>query len=158
MKKKLITILLIFVYAFVWAKDNTQIKSFEELMDYVKSGNEVSVVLHYAKCELISDNEIVDDVPDAIGGMTLDVWEYFAPMVIYNEKAFLVSSTSKLIQYPKGDGYVYNYVKIRFYDDNSVKITAEYLDAETYKVLMTENFFGKIADGKNDEGIFIYAD
>jgi hypothetical protein len=69
----------------------------------------------------------------------------------------LVSSTSKLIQYPKGDGYVYNYVKIRFYDDNSVKITAEYLDANTYKVLMSENFYGEIANGKNEAGIYLYS-
>ncbi len=158
MKKTIISILLISVAICAWAGENTQIKSFEELMNYLKNGKEVSVVLHYAKCELISDNEIVEDVPDAIGGMILDVWEYFAPMVIYNEKAFLVSSTSKLIQYPKGDGYVYNYVKIRFYDDNSVKITAEYLDAETYEVKMTENFYGNIADGKNKEGIYIYVD
>ena len=158
MKKTIISILLISVAICTWAGENTQIKNFEELMNYLKNGKEVSVVLHYAKCELISDNEIVEDVPDAIGGMILDVWEYFAPMVIYNEKAFLVSSTSKLIHYPKGDGYVYNYVKIRFYDDNSVKITAEYLDAETYEVKMTENFYGNIADDKNKEGIYIYVD
>jgi len=157
MKKSILFVLFICMSVLTWAGDNTQIRSFEELMEYLKNGDQVSVVLHYAKCELISDNEIVEDVPDAIGGMTLDVWEYFAPMVVYNEKAFLVSSTSKLIQYPKGDGYVYNYVKIRFYDDNSVKITAEYLDANTYEVLMSENFYGEIANDKNEAGIYLYS-
>lgn len=158
MKKILLTSVLFLSALLIWAGNTTQLKDFEELMNYLKTGSEVRVVLHYAQCQLISDNEIVDDVPDAIGGMSLEVWEYFAPGVVYNEKAFLVSSTSKLIQYPKGDGYVYNYVKIKFYDDNSVKIVAQYLDAITYEVLMSENFYGKIADGKNNEGIFIYVD
>lgn len=158
MKKIIATSLIVLVAVFAWAGNTTQLKSFEELMEYLKTGNEVRVVLHYAKCELISDNEIVEDVPDAIGGMNLDVWEYFAPMVVYNEKAFLVSSSAKLIQYPKGAGYVYNYVKIKLYDDNTVKITAEYVDANTYEVLMSENFYGDIANGKNDAGVYLYAD
>lgn len=157
--RRIILLLILGLSTLFSRADNTaQIKSFNELIDYLKTGNEVSVVLHYAKCRLISDDEIVEDVPNAIGGMTLDVWEYFAPMTIYNKKAFVVSSTSKLIQYPKGEGYVYNYVKIRIYDDNSVKIVAQYLDAITYEVLMTESFYGNIADGKNNEGVFIYAD
>jgi len=155
--KRIILLLIFGLSTVVIQADNTlQLKSFKELMQYLKTGNEVSVVLQYAKCRLISDNEIVEDVPNAIGGMTLDVWEYFAPMAIHNKKAFVVSSTSKLIQYPKGEGYVYNYVKIKIYNDNSVKIVAQYLDAVTYEVLMTESFYGNISDEKNNEGVFIY--
>jgi len=155
--KRIILLLFLGLSSFVSQAENTeQIKSFDALMQHLKTGSEVSVVLHYAKCRLISDDEIVEHVPNAIGGMTLDVWEYFAPMAIHNKKAFVVSSTSKLIQYPQGEGYVYNYVKIKVYDDNSVKIVAQYLDAVTYEILMTESFYGTIADEKNNEGVFIY--
>ncbi len=158
MKKAILTLAFLIVSIFLFAGAPTQIKSFNELMDFLKNGNEVNLVLYYAKCELISDNEVVEKVPDAIGGMKLDVWEYFAPMVVHNEKAFLVSSTSKLIKYPKGEGFVYNYVKIKFYDDNSVRIIAQYIDSISFEVKMDESFYGKIADGKNDEGIYIFID
>lgn len=158
MKKAILTLTFIIANIILLAETPVQIKSFSELMDFLKRGNEVNVVLHYAKCELISDNEVVEKVPDAIGGMKLDVWEYFAPMVVHNERAFIVSSTSKLIKYPKGDGFVYNYVKIKFYDDNSVKIIAQYIDTISFEVKMDESFYGKIADGKNDEGIYIFVD
>jgi hypothetical protein len=101
---------------------------------------------------------VVEKVPDAIGGMKIDVWEYFAPMSVRNEKAFVVSSTAKLIKYPKGEGFVYNYVKVRINSDNSVKIDAKYLDSVSFEEIMTESFYGKINDGKNNEGIFIYVD
>lgn len=156
MRKISLTLFIALSSLVVWADNPTQIKNFEVLMEYLKTGNEVRVILHYSKCQLISDNQIKEESPDAIGGMNLDVWEYFAPMTVYNKRAFLVSSSTKLIQNPKSDGYVYNYVKLKFYDDNSVRIVAQYLDANTLEVLMSESFYGEIANGKNDAGIFIY--
>ncbi|MFH1120568.1 MAG: VirK family protein [Bacteroidota bacterium] len=133
-----------------------QINSFDELITAVKCGGQVRMVIHYSKCELIADNEKQEKVPDAIGGMTLDIFEYFAPNSVKNKEAFLVASESKLIQNPKGEDYVFNYVKVRLNADGKVKITARYLKPETFKVLMDENFFGFINDGKNEGGVFLY--
>ncbi len=157
MKRILSTLLILFIngYTLLYAQPK-QLNSFEELLKAVKTGSEVKLVFHYAKCELIADNEKQEKVPDAIGGMSLDVFEYFAPNSVKNKDAFLVASESKLIQNPKGDDYVYNYVKVRLNADGKVKITARYLNPENFKVQMDENFFGFINDGKNDGGIFLY--
>jgi len=134
-----------------------QLNSFEELMTALNSGKQVKMVMHYAKCQLISDNEIGEKVPEAIGGMTIDVYEYFEKGAVRNDQAFVVCSESKLIQYPKGDGYVYNYVKVKITADNKVKITAEYLNPVNYSVMMTENFFTSVNDIKNDGGVTVFA-
>lgn len=133
-----------------------QLKSFEELMTSLNSGKQVRMVAFYKKCRLISDNEEQEKVPDAVGGMHLGVYEYFAKESVKNKQAFVVFSESKLIQYPKGDGFVYNYVKIKVTEDNKVKITAQYVDAKTFDIKMDENFFGEINDGKNEKGIYFY--
>jgi hypothetical protein len=134
-----------------------QLNSFEELMTALNSGKQVKMVMHYAKCQLISDNEIGEKVPEAIGGMTIDVYEYFEKGAVRNDQAFVVFSESKLIQYPKGDGYVYNYVKVNITADNKVKITAEYLNPVNYCVMMTENFFTSVNDSINDGGVTVFA-
>jgi hypothetical protein len=134
-----------------------QLNSFEELMTALNSGKQVKMVMHYAKCQLISDNEIGEKVPEAIGGMNIDVYEYFEKGAVRNDQAFVVFSVSKLIQYPKGDGYVYNYVKVKITADNKVKITAEYLNPVNYSVMMTENFFTSVNDSKNDGGVTVFA-
>jgi len=134
-----------------------QLNSFEELMTALNSGKQVKMVMHYAKCQLISDNEIGEKVPEAIGGMNIDVYEYFEKGAVRNDQAFVVFSVSKLIQYPKGDGYVYNYVKVKITADNKVKITAEYLNPVNYSVMMTENFFTSVNDIKNDGGVTVFA-
>jgi hypothetical protein len=132
----------------------TQLKNFDSLMAALKSGQQVRVVAEYGKCKLISSNE-EKTAPNAIGGLGLDVWEYFAPMSIGNPTAFVVFSQTKLINY---GGYIYNYAKFRVGDDNQVKITAQYANASDFDIEMNENFFSEINDGKNDGAIYFYAD
>lgn len=147
---------IIALLCFAFTSQAQQLTSFDELMNALKSGKQVTAVMHYVKFKLISDNQEQDKVPDAIGGMDLDTWEYFAPNSVKNKEAFVVFSESKLIQNPKGDGYVYNYVKMRIDSLNKVKVSARYLDSKNYEVNMDENFFGVINDGKNDGGLFLY--
>jgi len=135
-----------------------QITSFDELMKTLNAGGHVRAVFYYAKCTLISDNENQEKVPDAIGGMDIGTYEYFAPNAVKNKDAFVVLSESKLIEYPKGDGYVYNYVKVKIEPNNKVRITARYLDSKTMEEKMNENFFGQINDGKNDGGVFLFGE
>lgn len=125
-------------------------------MTALKAGKEIKAVFEYSKFRMISDNEEQEKVPDAIGGMELCTWEYFAANSVRNKEAFVVFSESKLIQNPKGDGFVYNYVKVRINSDNKVKITAQYVDSKTFEVKMDENFFGTINDGKNEGGATLY--
>lgn len=158
--KKLLAFALIFFLAGIsgLSAQPRQILNFDELLNAVKEGHHVNLVFHYAKCELISDNEKKEKVPDAIGGMPLDVFEYFAPNSIHNKLGFLVASESKLIENPLGEDYVYNYVKVKIDSDGKVKISARYLNPLTMKVEMDENFFGSVNDGKNDAGVFLFID
>jgi hypothetical protein len=133
-----------------------QLTSFNDMMDALKTGKNVAAVMQYAKFKMISDNEEQDKVPDAIGGMDLSTWEYFAPNAVKNKEAFVVFSETKLIQNPKGDGFVYNYVKLRIEASTKVKITARYVDPRTFEVKMDENFFGNINDGKNEGGLLLF--
>jgi len=135
---------------------SSQLKNFRELMDALKTGESVRVVIHYGKCELVSNNQRQDRSPDAIGGMNLDTFEWFAEKLYGNETAFVVASESKLIENPKGEGYVYNYAKIRVYADNRVRIIARYIDPLTMEELMDESFYSKINDEQNDGAVFFY--
>ena len=152
MKKITITLLVIFAVALLYAKTE-QLKNFEELMDALKSGEQVRMVVYYGRCKLISGNEIKDSAPNAIGGMNLNVFEYFAPMSIGNPNAFVVSSQTKLINLK---GFVYNYAKLKVSDDNKVKITAQYVNPDEFEIEMDENFFSTINDGKNKGAVYFY--
>lgn len=152
--KKIILIVVLTVVSVMLLAKPTQLKSFDDLMDALKVGKDVKVVAEYGKCKLISGNE-EKSAPNAIGGMGIDVWEYFAPMSIGNPTAFVVFSQTKLINY---GGYIYNYGKFRVGDDNKVKITAQYANAEDFGIEMDENFFSEINNGKNEGAVYFYAE
>ena len=154
--KKISSILVVIFLISTSIFAQKQLKSFDELMTSLKSGKQVRMVVYYNKCKLISDNEEKEKVPDAIGGMNLGVYEYFAKEAVKNKLAFVVASESKLIENPKGDGFVYNYVKIKVSEDNKVKITAQYIDVKTFEQKMDENFFGEINDEKNEKAVYFY--
>lgn len=133
------------------------LKNFDELMAALNSGYSVRVVIHYGKCTLVADNEVQDKSPDAIGGMTIDTYEYFAPKAVRgNENAFVVFSENKLIANPKGKGFVYNYAKFRVESTGKVKVSVMYLDPDTREELMSENFFTEFGTDKKEQAIFFF--
>ena len=130
-----------------------QLKTFDQLLTALKTGHQVRAVFHYARCRLILDKDTVQ-APEAIGGMDLWPFEYFAPQAVGNPRAFLSASQTWLISRRKG--YVYNYVKLRLYEDGAAEITARYLQPPKMKVVMDETFLGRLNDGENEGGIFLY--
>ena len=149
----LIFILLIFQFS---RAETTQITNFDELMAVLKKGKIVRVIIDYGKCQLISDNEIQERSPNAIGGMTMETFEYFAKNALGRNQPFVVSSENKLIANPKGEGYVYNYGKVRVDKDSKVKITVRYIDPKTYQNKMDESFYTEMNNGKNGGAASFY--
>ena len=130
--------------------------SFEALMDALRAGAHVRVVIDYGKCKLIADNE-EDEAPDAVGGMDIGTFEYFGAGAVGNPEAFVVFSETSLIQHPKR-GYVHNHVKVRVRASGEVVVEARYLDPVKYEVTMEEKFFTSIADGKEGAARFVRID
>ena len=156
MKKTFFTSFFILGFIISSISQPVQLNNYDELLKALNAGEKVRAVFHYVNCKQIADNEEKEKSPEAIGGMDIETYEFFAANAVKNKEPFLVASTTKLIQNPKGDGFVYNYVKIKVNPDNKVKITAQYVDVKSFEVRMDENFFGEINDGKNDKGVFFF--
>ncbi len=152
--KRLFLFLFIFGITTSFAQKK-QLTNFNMLLESVNKGEEVYAVIHYAKCTLIIDS-VETEAPDAIGGMPLSTFEYFAPLSINNPKGFLTSSETVLITHRRR-GFVYNYVKIKIFDDNKAEINAKYLLPNTLEVVMDETFYTEINDGTNNKGLYLYA-
>lgn len=154
-------VLGIIVFIFVFLSSNLlfpkveKLTSFKEIFSALKSGETVKMVVHYKLCKLISDNEVVKKVPDAIGGMELNSFEYFAPMSIRNKHGYISSSKTVLINHPRY-GFVKNYAKVRIFDNNKIRIIAQYIDPKTFEIKMDESFYTEITkDNKGAAHFFV---
>ncbi len=114
------------------------IVDYRSLTAAVEQGDVVRAVIHYGRCTLEADGK-KSPGPDAVGGMDLATFESFAPMLFHNPNGFLAASEARLISHARY-GYVYDYVKLRVYDDSRVEIVAQYLDPKTFDVKMDELF------------------
>jgi hypothetical protein len=155
MKFKALVLFLLFFVAHVAVSQTARIPDFERLMKSLNAGERVRIVIEYQKCAW-QDTTKKTVTPNAITGMDIDTYEFFAPGVIHKKMAFVVFANSKLIQNPKGKGFVYNYGKVRINADNTVLITAKYIDPKTFKEQMNEVFVGKLNDGTNKEAINLF--
>jgi hypothetical protein len=148
------SLLLLLLISIPLAAQTNQIISAKSLFESLKAGEDVNAVIHYAKCKLLIDGEETQS-PDAVGGMKLIPYEYFAKMSIRNEKAYVAASETRLISH-RSYGYVLNYVKIRIFEDDSVEIIARYLDPNSYEVKMDETFTALVNNGSNDGAVYLY--
>ncbi len=143
---------MLFTVVLVSAASSEMLASFDELMDSLKKGNEVRMVVDYGKCDLYVDGEKVEKSPEAVGGMPIDVFEYFAPGLFGNEQGFLAFSHNSFINIR--ERYRYNYVKVKVYDDGVVEINARYLVPGSNETVMNETFKTVISDGKKGAASF----
>jgi len=133
----------------------------QRLRDYpsferaLRQGRSVRAVIEYKKAELTIDGK-VETAPDATGGMTFHSWEHFAKGVVRNEKAYVAASETHLIAHPR-HGHVYNYVRLRIYEDGQVEITARYLKPTTFEVVMDETFRARISNGRDKHAVSLFA-
>jgi hypothetical protein len=145
----------IFLLAGMNFAQTVRLVNYLDILSALKSGSKVRAVFHYKDCKLVIDGEAMENVPDAIGGMSMDTFEYFAPQSIGNDHGFIASSHSVLIRHPS-HGFVLNYVKLHIYDEGEVKITAIYVSPRDFDVKMEESFHTIIGDGKNSGAAFFY--
>jgi hypothetical protein len=133
-----------------------RLSNFGALMDKLKGGYEVRVVVDYAKTKLVIDGK-EEEAPKAIGGSKIDHWEWFDRGVVRNKLAYVAASSTVLIGHPSY-GYVENYVRFRIYEDQSVEITARYLKGVEKEIVMDEIFKGKISNGKDEHGVSFFTE
>lgn len=77
-------------------------------------------------------------------------------MSVRNPKAFVSSSETVLINHPRY-WHVYNYVRLKIFENDSVQITACYLKPLTFEIVMDEMFYGVMSNGNDERGVMLFA-
>lgn len=126
-----------------------QLTNYDQIMKSLMNGDIVRVIIRYGECDLMIDGVKMESSPNATGGMSLDTFEWFSAGLFGKNPAYVAASKSVLIENPMGEGYVYNYVKIRIYENGHVNVIARYLDPENHEILMDETFETVVNNRKN---------
>lgn len=143
MKNSIIKIFLAVTIAYSYSFSQSrpvELKNFKQILSALSQGYDIACYIDYSKCKLIIDST-ESTPPQAIGGMKINAWEYFDKGVIGNDFAVIICSETVLISHWKR-GYVYNYAKLRIYENGTFELNARYINPKTFETEMNETFHG----------------
>ncbi len=129
--------------------EDVRIASYANLMTALEGGARVRAVIRYSKCQLDGKGG-----PDAVGGLSMETFERFAPKLIGNPKAFVASSENHLIRL--GADFVFNYARLSVTSDDTATVDVQYLNPTTYAVTVDETFACKLDDGSGTEAVSLF--
>jgi hypothetical protein len=121
-----------------------QLTTYADILDTLKSGARVRVVLDYAQCTILGSPG-----PKALGAMNMDTFEWFDKGSIGNPKAYVAASETHLVRL---NTFINDYVRIRVFEDDKVGIEVKYLDPVTYAVSVDETIDCGISDAATARG------
>lgn len=141
-------ILLILLAVQIFIPLNTEksnhLNDFNSIKSSLFNGTRLRVVIHYAYMNLYINGTKYPS-PDAVSGLDISEYEYFNRNVTDNQLAYIATSQAQLILHPRYGG-IYNYGKIRIYEDNTIEVAVTYLNAANYDIVFQETFNSSLSN------------
>jgi len=125
--------------------DENQYKSkrlkgdFEQIKNDLFNGNKLRFIFDYQKMNLYINGELQPKSPNAVGGFDIDLYEYFGLFVANNPVPYIAASSNALIIHSRY-GIIYNYGKLRIYEDNRIEVGVVYIDVKSTNIVFQEIF------------------
>ncbi len=154
MLKKCFLLLSIMIFSQLSFAKSTPITSYGDLLTTLTQGASVRAIILVNKCS--TTNASADIQEDAIAGMNFTVFNKHPITIGKVQKNMIATSISTLIEHGKL-GTIYNYVRLRVFDDNTAELFSEYLDPRTYQPLGTMTTHCSISNGHDQNGILLYS-
>ena len=150
--KKLFFFLFIVLSQVANATPTRIITNYLDLLNSVSQGDSVRAIMFINKCSM---TKTTLDSNDVIASMNFTNFNKYKVTVGTQQKNTIATSMNTLVEHSKL-GTVYNYVRLRIFDDNSAEIFSEYLDPTTYKQLGSMTANCAVSNGHDQNGIVLF--
>ena len=153
------TVKKLFVYALIisfsqLANTNTAriISNYPQLLKAINQGDSIRAIMFINKCSI---THATSDSNDVIAGMNFTTFNKYQ-VEKGNQKINTIATSINMLVEDGKLGTVYNYVRLRIFEDNSAEILSEYLDPTTYKQLGSISANCTISNDHDKNGIVLY--
>ncbi|MBN1337652.1 MAG: hypothetical protein JXB39_16995 [Deltaproteobacteria bacterium] len=136
--------------------DPERLASYEAILAALSEGRTVHVVLYYPECRLRVGDAVMKP-PESSAGLTFGAWEAFARGAVGNDRAYLTVSETRMVAHARR-GPVWNYLRLRLYDDGEVELQARNILPADFSVIMDNLFTCAIDPGTGKGGASFYTD
>jgi hypothetical protein len=112
--------------------------TFEQIKTLLFAGKKIRIVFDYQKLSHYINNELQEKSTNAVNGLSIEDYEYFSVNVVQNPIPYIATSSAVLVTHARY-GIIYNYGKIRIYEDDRIEISVIYIDVQTTTVVLDNN-------------------
>ena len=120
--------------------------NFEQVKESLFKGNRLRIIMNFNKMDLYIGGQQLNK-PDALSSFDIEIFEYFGKYAAgQNEQAYIATSHSALIIHARY-GVIYNYGKVRMYENNNVQVDVVYLDPNSFQTVFEETFNSTLDSG-----------
>jgi hypothetical protein len=134
------------------ANTHPLLNTYAQLHDALLQGSEVRAVISFDKCKPAdgSSNKIT-----AFGGLRFDNFVIYSAMVHDTPTQVIASSTNMLVKHHKY-GPVYNYVRLRIFENNFAELYSAFINASNYNELQSSSYICELSADKDNRGIALF--
>lgn len=135
-----------------FANTTKLLSSYTDLVQALAQGDSVRAIMLINKCSI---TKTAFDSNEVIAGMNFSTFNKYAIHVGPQQKDGVATSRTILVEASQL-GPVYNYVRLRVFEDNTAEILSEYLDPLTYKKLDAKTANCIVSNGHDQNGLLLY--
>ncbi|CAF1004043.1 unnamed protein product [Brachionus calyciflorus] len=118
--------------------ESRSLLKYEEVKQALNNGHKLRIVMDYKDMNFYF-NDTLTPSPDEKSGFDLNDYQYFARNAIGNPKEFIITSFTIMVVHPRY-GPIFDYGKIRMYEDEKFELIVYFLNAADYKVIEYKSF------------------
>lgn len=134
------------------ANSSQLLGNYSDLLHAISQGDSIRAIMYVNKCSITKASINIDDF---IAGINFTDFNKYQVSVGNLQKNTIATSIYKLVEHPTL-GPIYNYVRLRIFEDNAAEIFSEYLDPRTYKQLGSMTANCTVSNGHDQNGILLY--
>jgi hypothetical protein len=146
----MLTVFMLSVSTTAFAAAYKNLSNYPELLTALKNGHGVRAII-----QINTTPNDIESKHDVIGAMNFTQFNKYPIVTNGQVKNGIATSINMLVQHKKY-GFVYDYVRLRVFEDNSAELFSAFLNPKTYAQLQSITFYFQLNDKKAKNKIVLY--
>lgn len=132
---------------------HTPIENYHSLLEALSKGHEVRAIISLGECH--TEGESAAKSSNHIGGMNFTQFNKYQ-ISINNKPTNMIATSINMLVESAQHGPVYNYVRLRVFENNQVEMASMFLHPQDYSVISKTTFQCAISNDNEHHGIRLY--
>ena len=132
--------------------------NYDQLLQALQQDDNVSAIIHFNHCSAtvpagVKKTDV--DPGDTTKRLNFNVFMHYKA-ILQNQQHYTIATSNTILTEHHIFGSVYEYARLRVFEDNSVELYTAYLDPKTFEVKAKGTLTCQISNGNDQNGVVLF--